>query len=350
MKVWLGRLGVALAALVLGLTFYNASWLADTPRGNVKLIAHRGAYQLYDTRGLAEDDCTATRIETPWHSYIENTVASLDQAKRHGAAMVELDIAPTADGQLAVFHDQTLDCRTDGTGPVRAMTLAELGELDAGFGYSADGGKTFPLRGKGVGAIPSLERFVETAGTKPLLFDFKGDDAREADLLAEKLEAMGRDVEGIGDSFYGEAAPIERIRALYPEAWAYTEAEARACTTGYLKTGWFGIVPEACENGTIAIPINRQWLFAGWPNKLIARMEEVGARVLVIGPHGGEDAPLGIDLPEQLGDIPASFNGWVMVDDIQAIGAALHPSLNRRRPMDDEALARTLAQRRARRE
>jgi glycerophosphoryl diester phosphodiesterase len=161
---------------------------------------------------------------------------------------------------------------------------------------------------------------------------------------------MGRDVEGTGDAFYGDAAPIERIRRIYPEAWAFTEEETRACTVAYLKVGWFGITPEECEGGTISIPINRQWLFAGWPNKLIARMEAVGARVLILGPHGQEGAGLGIDLPEQLGDIPNTFNGYVMVDDIQAIGPALHPSLNKRRPMEEEALAKTLQARRERRE
>ena len=30
-----------------------------------------------------------------------------------GADIVELDIHPTTDGQFAVFHDWTLDCRTE---------------------------------------------------------------------------------------------------------------------------------------------------------------------------------------------------------------------------------------------
>ncbi len=64
-----------------------------------------------------------------------------------GADMVEIDVAPTADGQMAVFHDWTVDCRTEGKGNVRDKTMAELKQLDPGYGYTADGGKTFPLRG-----------------------------------------------------------------------------------------------------------------------------------------------------------------------------------------------------------
>jgi hypothetical protein len=43
-----------------------------------------------------------------------------------------------------------------------------------------------------------------------------------------------------------------------------------------------------------------------------------------------------------------NFNGWVWVDDIQAVGPALRPTLNRRRPIEEEALAKALAARRAR--
>jgi hypothetical protein len=64
-----------------------------------------------------------------------------------GADLVEIDVAPTPTGN-GVFHDWTVDCRTEGKGEVRAATMAELKQLDPGYGYTADGGKTFPLRGK----------------------------------------------------------------------------------------------------------------------------------------------------------------------------------------------------------
>ena len=34
---------------------------------------------------------------------------------------------------------------------------------------------------------------------------------------------------------------------------------------------------------------------------------------------------MGLTLPEQLGEIPASFNGYVWVDDIWTVGPALRP-------------------------
>ncbi len=345
MKRWAYRIGLALAVLFLLLTVINASWLAPAPRGAVKLIAHRGAHQLYDHKELGRDTCTATRIEVPVHDYLENTVAGALQAQRLGAQMIEVDVAPTADDQIALFHDWTLDCRTEGKGDVRAATMAQLKALDAGYGYTPDGGKTFPFRGMGKGAIPTLAEMVTALPERPLLFNFKSKNPAEADLLAKALQAAGRDVAKVGDGFYGAAAPVARIRQLYPTAWAFSKESATACTTDYLKTGWFTVVPESCRNGTIMVPLNYQWAFAGWPNRLIQRMEGVGARVVVVAPYG-KDRDQGLTLPEQLGDVPDTFRGYIWVEDIHVIGPALRPAYNKRNPREEAELARQLAARR----
>lgn len=347
MKRWAYRVALTLAALFLLLTVINASWTAPAPRGYPKLIAHRGAHQLYDHRGVGRDTCTATRIEQPVHDYQENTVMGLLQAQRLGAQMIEVDVAPTADGQIALFHDWTLDCRTNGHGDTRQATMAQLKALDAGYGYTADGGKTFPFRGKGVGLIPSLAEAVTALPERPLIYNFKSKDASEADQLAKALKAAGRDPERLGDAFYGAQGPVTRIRQLYPKAWAFSMAEARTCTTDYLKTGWFTVVPASCKGGTIMIPLNYQWAFAGWPNRLIQRMEGVGARVVVLGPQG-EGRDRGLTLPEQIGQVPNTFNGYIWVEDIYAVGPALHPAFNKRNPVQEAELARQLDARRKR--
>jgi glycerophosphoryl diester phosphodiesterase len=265
--------------------------------------------------------------------------------------MIELDIAATSDGKLAVFHDWTLECRTNGTGPVRAATMAELKALDAGHGYSADGGKTFPFRGKGVGLIPELSEVLAMFPQKPLLYNFKSKDAAEADLLAATLKAAGRDPVALGDGFYGgsEEGPVARTRQLFPRAWVFSKDSAKACTSAYGVQGWLGLTPAECKDGTLMVPLNRQWAFAGWPNRLMARMAAVGARVVVVGPLDGPGG-MGLDLPEQIGKIPASFTGHVWVEDIQTIGLALRPAFNRRNQYREAELAKALEARRKARE
>lgn len=67
----------------------------------------------------------------------ENTLASFKQAWRDGADLVELDVRLSADHQVVVLHDSTVDRTTDGTGPVASFTVDQLKRLDAGAWFDA---------------------------------------------------------------------------------------------------------------------------------------------------------------------------------------------------------------------
>lgn len=69
--------------------------------------------------------------------YPENTLTAFEKAAEiDGLTGIELDIQLTKDGHLVVFHDETMDRTTDGTGQLRQYTLLELKSLriDAGCG------------------------------------------------------------------------------------------------------------------------------------------------------------------------------------------------------------------------
>ncbi len=78
--------------------------------------------------------------------YLENTIRSMRAGFEAGADIVEIDVHHTTDNEFAVFHDWTLDCRTNGHGVTRGHTMAELKRFDIGYGYTSDSGKTFPFR------------------------------------------------------------------------------------------------------------------------------------------------------------------------------------------------------------
>lgn len=176
----------ALALLALFVYLNNSTMLAEAQRGPPVLLAHRGLAQTFPHEGLAGDTCTATRIRPPEHAYLENTLAAMEAAFRAGADVVELDVHPTTDGHFAVFHDWTVDCRTDGKGVTHEHTLAELKALDVGFGYTADGGKTFPFRGKGRGLMPSLDEVLAAFPGKRFLVNIKSNDPQEGVKLAAR--------------------------------------------------------------------------------------------------------------------------------------------------------------------
>jgi glycerophosphoryl diester phosphodiesterase len=69
----------------------------------------------------------------------ENTLAAFHAALAQGADGVELDVRQTADGVLVCFHDSGLGRTTNGRGPLRERTLAELLTLDAGSWFDQTG-------------------------------------------------------------------------------------------------------------------------------------------------------------------------------------------------------------------
>ncbi|SDD92227.1 glycerophosphoryl diester phosphodiesterase [Paenibacillus sp. UNCCL117] len=85
----------------------------------------------------------------------ENTLASFRLALEQGADALELDIHETADGQLIVCHDHTVDRTTDRSGSIRELTLAQLGGLDAGSWFSEQfAGERLPLLADVFAATP----------------------------------------------------------------------------------------------------------------------------------------------------------------------------------------------------
>lgn len=66
----------------------------------------------------------------------ENTLAAMRVGASFGYRMFEIDVKLSRDGVPVLMHDATLDRTTSGTGPVDALTFAELAKLDAGAWHS----------------------------------------------------------------------------------------------------------------------------------------------------------------------------------------------------------------------
>lgn len=60
----------------------------------------------------------------------ENTMEAFSLAIVQGADGIELDVHLTADGEVVVAHDETVNRPSDGTGRIAALTLAELKALN----------------------------------------------------------------------------------------------------------------------------------------------------------------------------------------------------------------------------
>jgi glycerophosphoryl diester phosphodiesterase len=172
----------------------------------------------------------------------ENTMASFARGVELGADAIELDVHLTADGQLAVIHDETVDRTTEGSGAVAGMTMEALRALDAGYHFTdADG--AFPHRAAGH-RIPTLPEVLDwLPDGVGLVVEIKARGAADAVVAALR----GRPVRETGAASvisFDEAA-IERAHELDPDL-----------ATGYLLVPTQPFEPAlkwAVEHGHIGV-------------------------------------------------------------------------------------------------
>jgi glycerophosphoryl diester phosphodiesterase len=310
----------AIAVAVVGIYLNNSNFLATRHDGKPLLLAHRGIAQRFDERDLKNDTCTAARMLPPAHDYLENTIRSMQASFDAGADIVELDVHPTTDGAFAVFHDWTLDCRTDGRGVTREHTMAELKLLDIGYGYTADGGKTYPFRGKAIGMMPTLDEVLAAFPDRQLLINVKSRDPLEGEKLALVLNGLPADRRR-QLMVYGGDEPTATVRRLAPYVRTTSRSSIKSCLIRYIAYGWTGIAPDACRNALVLVPVNiAPWLW-GWPDRLLDRMNEANSTVFVLGPYRGGEFSSGIDTPELWRRLPQNYSGGVWTNEIETIAA-----------------------------
>jgi len=181
------NLGMLLGLFLVGLLLLGVGVSAAGP--DVQVAAHRGGSLLWAENGL-----TAFR----------NALAL-------GADYLELDTHLTADGEVVVIHDPTLDRTTTGRGPVSAARLADLASIRL---KARDGSVTEDT-------VPTLAQVLDTLkpSGRQLLLEIKVDAARQPYAAIEPkvlalVTARGLRERVIVMAF--EAPTLRRVRALDP--------------------------------------------------------------------------------------------------------------------------------------
>lgn len=110
----------------------------------------------------------------------ENTMEAFDLAVKQKADGIELDIHLTSDGKLAVFHDETLERTTNGTGFVENYTMNKLKQLNAAV-----------LHPEYTGAkIPSLTEVLDYMRGNSLMLNIEIKEEHDTNPLLIKQLAM----------------------------------------------------------------------------------------------------------------------------------------------------------------
>lgn len=315
----LRKIGIGLVVTIAALFFWNTSLFTPPLSGDGPyLMAHRGVHQQYDRTDLGMNDCTATRWVDTGHAFQENTIESIDAAFALGATVVEIDIHQTTDGRFAVFHDRTVDCRTEGSGEVTDHNLNYLQSLDIAYGYTAPDGR-HPFRGDGVGLMPSLTEVFETFPDGQFLINIKSGALRHGEAFAQLIQANPKWASQVWGVYGGHKPSKLAAEQLGGLRW-YSRQTTKSCLKRYALLGWSGHVPEACRSGIVAVPQNYAPFLWGWPRKFERRMENAGSTVILLGDHQrGDSGSRGIDTPDQLARVPKGFGGLLWTNRIEVI-------------------------------
>ncbi|GAA3172052.1 MULTISPECIES: glycerophosphodiester phosphodiesterase [Streptomyces] len=242
----------ALSGALLGLSTLvlpPATAQAATAGHRTVTVAHRGA---------------------PTHAP-ENTLASIDEARRRGSRWVENDVQRTKDGQLIVMHDTTLNRTTDveKVFPDRApwkvadFTLNEIKKLDAGSWFDAK------FTGE---RVPTLKQYMNavTHNHQRLLLELKSPELYpgiELQVLSQLRRQGWLDRDHVKNrlivqSFNGDS--VKTVHLLRPD----------------IKTGFLGnpTVAQLPEYARFCDQIN--------PSYTVTTPEYIKAVHALRGPHG----------------------------------------------------------------
>ncbi len=142
----------------------------------------------------------------------ENTMLSFVKAIQARVDMIELDVRMTADRDLVVIHDETVDRTTTGSGRVGELTVAQIKELTIRNPYDPLSEEKIPTFAEVLAYFqkaPHIQLNVE------LKIDQMGDRGMEA-LVVQQATRFGFNHRVIYSSFHHQT--LKRIKQLNPKA------------------------------------------------------------------------------------------------------------------------------------
>ena len=152
-----------------------------------------------------------------------NTMTAFANAVALGVDVLETDVHATADGELVLMHDDTVDRTTDGSGTLREMTLAEVQALDAGYYWTDDDGQSYPYRGQGL-RVPTLRELLTAFPQMRFNVEIKEQEPPVAEPLCDLIRELGMAEQMLVASF-NEAAIVAFRQACPEVATSMVQAE-----------------------------------------------------------------------------------------------------------------------------
>jgi glycerophosphoryl diester phosphodiesterase len=192
----------------------------------------------------------------------ENTLAAIDVGARLGHKMIEIDAKLSSDDVVFLLHDDDVDRTSNGRGPARLMTYAQLSALDAGkwFGDAFAGTR-----------MPTLAQTHERCVALGLMANVEikpcpGRDVETGALVAREAARL-----------WGETLPAPLMSSFSFEALRAARDAApdlpRAMLYSRVPADWR---EQTASLACVSLHVNHRALDA----KLVGEIKDAGLRVL----------------------------------------------------------------------
>jgi glycerophosphoryl diester phosphodiesterase len=224
----------------------------------------------------------------------QNTLAAFESARHSGADSLEIDVRLTADGEVVVIHDDTVDATTNGSGKLADLELREVRLLDAGSWFApAYAGQRVPTFAETLDLLraePGMELLLEVKGS------WTADQVRR---LTEPLREAGLADRTVAQSFWPDT--VAALRVVDP-----------GLRRGLLVTHARDDLLDLCAGLGVDM-CNPQGTVVRDDPGLIARLHDAGLRTAVWTlnepEHWAAAVELGVD--QIITDRPDRLVGWL---------------------------------------
>ena len=192
----------------------------------------------------------------------ENTLAAFRLGAAHGYRMFECDAKLSADGEVFLMHDATLERTTNGQGVGGEHSWHQLSQLDAGGWHSrAHAGETLP-RLEGLARLCLANGYMLNIEIKPT----PGTERHTGEVVAREAARL----------WAGQAVP-PLLTSFKPDALATAQTAAPDLPRGLLvDTLWDGWLEKALELECVAVVAN----YALWNATTVSQVHGAGMRCL----------------------------------------------------------------------
>jgi glycerophosphoryl diester phosphodiesterase len=250
-----------------------------------------------------------------------STLHAIDHALEVGATGVELDVHATADGELVVCHDATVDRTTAAQGTIASFTLAELRALDFSYWWIPGADVTpgrpdseYPFRGLAPGdrafGIATLREVLERYPGVVLNLDIKQTApvvAPYEESLARLLAEFGRTDDVIVASFLDPAT--DAFRTFAPDVPTSAGTMATAAAWQAVQAG-----EDLPESPAVAFQVpERQGDLVIVDEAFVAAAHRAGKAVHVWTVNDAESMErlLGLGVDGIISDVPTTLCGVI---------------------------------------